>query len=100
MEIRTIKRLGVGLVDQIYYNYIPPGGIKVSESLLATAKAAGDLQIISDQRFQNRDALGSLGMVIHSYAHVLALDFVRHAKIPYEYHRKTVSSNLMVCSNQ
>lgn len=88
LVVRTIKRLGIGAVDQVYYASKPSGGIRVSEELIAAARAAGDLQRRSDERFNNRNKEQSLGMVVHSFAHVIAMDFMGFGKIPYEYCRK------------
>lgn len=67
---------------------IPSGGIQVSEDLLATAKAAGEVQRMRDQQLKIWDASQSLALLMHTYAHAIAMDFLRHANIPYEYKRK------------
>lgn len=88
LEIQQVQRLGVGKVDQVYFQYIPPGGIKLSEHLLAKARTAGDLQTAKDQRFKTRNEEQCLGVLIHTYAHVLASSFVEKANAPFEYRRK------------
>lgn len=88
LQVRTVNRLGIGLVDQVYFSTIPDGGITVSNDLLEMAKVAGEMQRAKDQRFKDKNPAQSLGLIMHTYAHVIAMEFMGFGRIPYEYRRK------------
>lgn len=90
LEIQRVQRLGVGKVDQVYYRYKPPGGISIPDELIATARVAANLQKQKDERSKVRNEQQSLAVVMHTFAHVLVISFVKKAKSPYEFRRELI----------
>lgn len=91
MEVQEVFRCGVGKVQQLFFKHRPVGGMQVPEQLYDTAKTAAELQRMADDRLGKRTKERRLGMLIHTYAHVLVSHFTKHVKIPFEYKRKSTN---------
>lgn len=92
----------MGRVDQLYYAYLPPGGIKAKDETFNRAEAAARLQQTKDLRGSRRNPLQCLGVALYVYCHELVQEFVDVAGHPYEFKRKMFHEliNLMHSTNE
>lgn len=90
LRCRVVYRQVLGKVHQLYYESVPPGGIKVKEDTVRRAEAAATVQIAKDLRLNCRNPKQQLAMAIYAYSREIVQEFVDLAGTPFEFKRTCI----------
>lgn len=91
LRCRVVHRQVLGTVHQLYYEFMPPGGIKVKEETIQRAEAAATVQIAKDQRLNCRNPQQQLALAIYAYSREIVQEFIDLAGKPFEFFRMFLS---------